>query len=81
VAFGDRVKRVRRRHPVTGEFLPLFGPPLGYNAHRVPGGVRGTVALPMVTEWNGITLDPYDANPTGASIFYALAVEKLGARG
>jgi hypothetical protein len=70
-------RALRKRHPVTGEFLPLLGPPLGYNAHRVPGGARGTVVLPMVAEWNGIVLDPYDASPHGASIFYALAVEKL----
>lgn len=70
----------RKRHPVTGEFLPRFGPPLGYNAHRVAGGSRGcTPAFLPVTEWNGIELDHADAEPDGASIGYALIIEKLEA--
>lgn len=70
-------RALRKRHPVTGEFLPLLGPPLGYNAHRVPGGSRGAVPLPMVVEVVGVTWSPEDAEPSGASIGYALAVETL----
>lgn len=70
---------MRRRHPVTGEFLPLLGPPLGYNAHRIPGGSRGYVPLPMVVEHVGLAWSPLDADPSGASIGYALMIEKLEA--